>query len=1086
MCRPNLSLNGTETGWEPLSPDLPDYHDVLESAPCLVMEVPFPVEKSLSESVECPESKKKKAKKKKDDADLGWSHIFSVYVIFPGVFQAYTAKQLKTVNHYQCSQEDVPTLVQLAAKTNQSRCSSRKLKLHLIKGDVNYKDEFLCVRNDLAPSHFRGLKFRELMKKVSTTKQEQSRNHRRVDIGATGNNNSPRTDPLSQGLSKPACHVATNEPWAKDYLVALSDAIRRVFPNDWNLFYHDEARMREFAWKYTSCCRSFVEAAALIGQLLRSCGFTLAHHHLSGHTDNHNDDSDPNFEIVIGLSVLYYNQEHDALIRAAHVTYGKKAAADYMARKRLFGPILDMIVKAHNSFPPSQKFVSTELMPTKDDRHGKTLPAPHSMKTVYYSVLAHPVETLVRTYPAMQRNGWFLFAALFPMIVSNCPQIHYYTVMELCRNPSLLGCHIEELCPFDFAWCLYNYLWDVKDGNIPTDYKLTQRYQPSHNIRASREQVINSMRALARVAFFLNRIPIQELTEQLPYYRSRAAAHLSSSCPNELVDLWDLETRFGVVSCGTLIAQHYLAVMALLGVVPLAVLSGAEISIGTATWKCLRSFGLSDSCHAEQSATLLNAVASLLDVSLMQAEEIICKSTQCHRGTHGQKKDWIPPACPLSFVSTSNKVMKLHCDGECKAFLPLNVDMSEPFSEAPRLSGTFWKFDRNPALLRRKSSSSSRKALDLSKYFPLIIPKQATIHGESQRNNCKLPIPQYVTVLLSVPKSHELSKFNPDVLMRDLCKLGADCSDRKVWASSAVVVSVAGFPSLVKEPADGSIPLKLSKKARKRKFQEESHTQPVSVPPGVYHCRGVIIPASSNRDEFTFWAPSSFCLWDNSPRETKSFIFDGRRYFSSKVEAKSHCCLAALMHLPLRSASVCSKLLAVSVDESFPKEVSDEWYIPGTEPPLKYRNDGFAVGIKVISCAGDRRNHFPFLVGVRYSGGGVGYYLTDDFGCCTSGVHLLPPPPIALRLVRGIEVPTEYVGVLAHSKINRKWKLLILWKDGSSTWEPRGAFTKAAEWPVYYYAERHGLLGKSGWKHLAKAGKKRLPPLFVQGCIDEV
>ena len=1085
MCRPNLSLNGTETGWEPLSPTLPTYHDVLASAPCLVMEVPFPVEKS--ESFECPQSKKKKAKKNKGDADLGWSCISSVYVIFPAVFQAYTAKQLKTVNHYQCSQEDVPVLVQRAEETNRSRSSSRLLNLHLIKGDVNYQDDFLCVRNDLLPGHFRGLNFRELMEKVSTTKQEQSRNHRRVDIGATGHNNSPRTDPLSLGLSKPACHAATKEPWAKAHLVALSDVIRRVFPKASNLFYHDEARMREFAWKYAGSKRSLVEAGALIGQLLRSCGFTLAHHLLAGHTDSHNDDSNPNFEIVVGLSVLHYNQEHDALIRLAHVTYGKKAAADYMARKKLFGPILEMIVKAHNSFPAMEKFVSTELMPTKDDRNGKTLRAPHTMKTVYYSVLAHPVETLVRTYPVMQRNGWFLFAALFPIIVSNCPQIHYCTVMELCRNPHLLGSHVEEMCPFDFAWSLYNYLWDVKDGTVPTDYKLTQRYQPSHNSRATRGQVINSMRALVRVSLFLNRIPLEELTEQLPYYRSRVAAHLSSSCPNELVDVWDLETRLGVVSCGTLISQHFLAVMALLGVVPLPVLFGAEISIGTATWKCLRSFGLGDESHAEQSATLLNAVASLLDVSLMQAEEIICKSTQHFRGTDGHKKDWIPPSCPLSFVSTGNKVMKLHCDGECKPFIPLDIDMSEPFRDSPRLSGAFWKFDQDPALLGRKSKGSGRKALDFSKWFPLIIPKEATVHGDCQRNNCKLPVPYFKSVLLSLPGSHDLSKFNPDVLMRDLCKLGIDCPDRKVWDRSAVVVSVAGFPSPVKEPNDGSsIQLKLSKKARKRKFQEQSHTQPVAAPPGVYHCRGVIIPASRNRDEFTFWAPPSFCLWDSSHGEKSSFIFDGKRYFSSKTEAKSHCCLAALMHLPMRSGGLCSKLLAVPIDESISTADSDEWFIPGTKPPLKYRNDGFAVGIKVICRAGDRRNHFPFLVGVRYSKGGVGYHLTDDFGRCISGVHLLPPPPIALRTVGGVQVAMEYVGVLAHSMINRKWKLLILWKDGSSTWEARGAFTKAAEWPVYYYAERHGLLGKRGWKHLLKAGKKRLPPLFVQGCLDEV
>ena len=1039
------------------------------------MEVPLE-ELQLQSNGKPPVKNIPKSKKTSGQGVSRWQNIRAIYVIYPGVFQAYAAKQLKTVNHYQCPQDAVPVMRESASQV------SHGVSFITIPGDTNYKDEFLSVRNDLLPSHFRGIRFLELMKEVSKVKQEHNRNHRRVDIGATGNNNSNRTDPMSLGLAKPACHAPTTEPWAKELLVAITQSIKRIFPDLSRTLYQDPQRMQEFAWKYAGNDNSFVETGAVIGQLLRSNGVTLGDELLSAHTDNHNDGSDPRFETVVGLSSLQYNQEHDALIRFAQVTYGKKAAADYMVRKKLFGPILEMVDTAYKSFPLSEINVSTDIMPTKDQPSGRVLRAPHTMKTVYYSVLIHPVECLFQAHPALLRNGWFLFAAIFTMVVSNCPQVHHYSMMELCRNPTLLGSHVSAMDPFNFAWLFYNHLWDVKDGKVPRDHSVTPRYQPSHNSRISRDELENSMKGLARAAYFLTKIPIDELTEQLPYYRSRVVCHLASACPKRPVDIWDMSVRLGAKSCGELIAQHFLAVMALLGVIPLPVLSGAEIAIGTATWKCLRSFGLSDDKHGDQSAVLLSAVASRYGISLMQAEEIVCKATQHKRNTEGKKTDWIAPATPLRFVGPNNAVMKLNCDGSCTKHEPLAIDMSIPFQGAPRLTGDFWKLGPLPGLLGRKTSGHS-KPPDLSRHFPLVIPRKLTVHGQKPRNGCKLPVPHPQTVLLSVPRSNELRKFNSEVIVRDLCKLDPDCADRKVWDCSAVMVNSAGTPSLVKEAAAVAGGMKLSKRERKRKFQEDASKPVLELPPGVYHCRGIIIPGCRQRQEFTFWPPPTFCLREDYCGKALSFVYGGRRYFPTKLEAKSYCCLAALMHLPLRRKSLGWQIVSVPNSNQAHDLTSDDWFVPGTKSVI--RNDGFATGISIICKDNDRKSHSPYLVGVRYRGGGVAYYLTDDCGWCRSGVHLLPPPPLAERVHKGISIVTEYVGVLAHNKVGKHCKLLVQWRDGTSTWESRTEFTRKAQWPVYYYAERHGLLGTPGWKHLAREGRKKLPPLFVMASVDD-
>ena len=148
------------------------------------------------------------------------------------------------------------------------------------------------------------------------------------------------------------------------------------------------------------------------------------------------------------------------------------------------------------------------------------------------------------------------------------------------------------------------------------------------------------------------------------------------------------------------------------------------------------------------------------------------------------------------------------------------------------------------------------------------------------------------------------------------------------------------------------------------------------------------------------------------------------------------------------------------------------------------KRGGCVTSLKVMVKGNDGGTHFPRLVAVRYSNGGVGYYLTDDCGRVTSGIHLRLPDSRTTRSLDG-DPSCCCVAIIGHRMAGRRMDVHIAWNDGRCSWQPLSSLETTAFWVIFHYADSHQLFSESPWKKFESWGGLKLPNMFVRGHHSE-
>ena len=1043
-----------------LSREDPKYEEVVACAPDLIIErprdgAPRPTEESMARGVN-PERLR---------------NVRTSYILRASPAQIYVCNGLDKSVHFQLPKGDteksyIPQCLKVQKNGNRD-----PLQVVVIHGDMDYEDEFLMVRNNLDPALLSSLDQETLMDRMEAVQRDNHRGHRRIDYGATGHNNSTREEPLTLGLAIPRCHAGTNDLAVAQFVVAAWRVVRQVLPPEWSHLFNDAERNSLFAHRYAGTDDCDAESCGLTNSCLRERGLMTVGEHLSPHLDRQNDTSNRSYRKTVPTSQLLHNPRTDSLIRSGQTFYGKKSCADYMAKHRLYLPVLSDVTENLRFMSPWETVLDTSLMPDPAGPEGNLLPNPHNMKTVFYSPFCYVIAKLHAKYEAVRSNSWFLVIFLYCTCISNSVHVFWYEVKALLDDPCCLtmaGMPFYLLEPESFAWLLYNHLFDVNQQLKPrrSGYTPHPRHRPAHNKRATREQLFNSLSAVARVLVEIDNVPVNELRRNVRFYHSRAAAYLAMPCAPLRVDETDSHFKTGAFCNGPLIAQHTLAIASGCGAIDECFLFHAELAKDTNTWKFLKAnYGFSDSRRQEHSCTLLDALASYHSFPRIMAEEAVCKLAKRRAGTYNHHMDYIPLHCPMlcddptRAAPGTDKVAWLHPDGSLTGGSRIEMTFT-----GKRHHGVFWNTKFEDRLPGRKTNSSSVSTFCLSSHFPLLPRKssEALLSGTVTTNMVPVPHPQ--TVIFTSPREDEFGRFNADVILRDFLQTSNGTSERNIYSWEKLVVPKGTDPVIV-----GGMRARRSEAVRGGGKAYISHG--IKIPPEL----------SGTGEEVLHWLDDTFGVRTDYNGDDKSVTHDGRRWYETKEDSKLHALLSLL--LTRQELFVPGMIGHRILNMVGAVECQGDLYFPdGTHTS----NEGHISSIKVWSARGTQAHPGePFLVSVRYRMGGTGHYLCDGHGRRNSAVQLVLPPLVATRNHRNRAERVPFLGILAH----RDKDLLIRWEDGLTTWEKLGTFGKEAPWAVCLFAAKHGLQEEPGWKRLCchgRAKKRKLPDMLAEGVSDSL
>ena len=1011
-----------------------------------------------------------------------------IYVVKPAAVQCYLTHNLHEVVHYNLSAQDVPKLLDIEGP-----------RIVVVGPTEDYSDQYISVRNNHPEDLKNPLPVKDMMQFLLNTDKKADRNHRRIDLGCTGHNNSTRDDPDSLGLAKPHHFVKTFTAIGQAILLAMNATLLNVFPECAGCTYDDPERNAMFAERY--CPGSRIESAAGVLSTFEREGVAINTDYLMPHTDNLNDSTNPAYAAVIGKSVLVRDNIRNTVDRCGGVGYGKHAASQYLERYHRYRDILRYAFRVWEGLPMIEKEVDLALFPNPSkEPEGKYLANPHTQKTVYYSSFRHAIWMFSEAYDKLSRQPLLLPGLLFCVTVSPAPQHYYYELKRVMEDPGIFAEQghpsVADMDARDFTQCFYDHLFEAKSQ--PQAYRTVNRHQPSHNKRAKESQLDNSIDVIARLLYELHRVPAETMRRQIGYYHSRALAVLRQGCPKERINVWEQTSNsVGVYNAGSLTAQHILGVAAGVGAVPECLLTYAEIASGTSSWSFLASFGLDEDKFVEHSETILAAISNKLGIHRVQAEELCCATNQVVSKTKDRPSEWIPLGAPLlRCLPPPNRrrsegprdadcplVELLFPNGHATVLPPYPMNFHDAFFQpGPGQSGAYWNIKIVGYKLTGKKYRQKRgpQAAD---YFPLITPPGFTVNQAKAEGLYGVPIPSYKSVIFC---RNRLTKLVADVDDGVRYVLGRFYRNENLNLSEDVVIFVVD-ERLLKLDHNRKPLCVVSKREPpphriiKRQRREGVRPPDRAVYVTVYAYAIKLGGGKLFRPKPDFPLRDDYFLKD----ERSSYRDLGTRYFKTKQEAKHYCCLSFL--------ATADPTTSFNLFRSCPglgdKPVIVPRYADGAkkggrggsprkakarkrkEEDCEEEEAISEVRVHVYTTRPDRSSQVPRYVSVTYESGARAFFLTNESGVRVSGLMFLLPFP-------SLGEKGMYEMILAHRGERAETELYVSWLDGSRSWESIGSFEGRMDWPVLKYAQCLGLLGEPNWKRFAGM-EARLPELSM-------
>ena len=1012
----------------------PEARKALECAPAMIFELPKKSDYVFNDS----------GSRESGSRDFQASRVkdmVSIYIMYQGIVQCYRAKQLDYCVHYQMPQDRLEVIFKECRRLEDN--SAYAPKIIVIAADEDFEDDFLLVRNNPKPEQLSSLDFVALMNFVLENQPKQKkcvpnpRNTPKIDLGTTGYRNSRRDrSKAGLGLPKPFRFAHTETEEGKAILRGASDAFKGVFHDQTNLYFCDEERNATFAEVLAGPGSVSESVTALVAELMME-GRVSADHYLTAHTDIYNDKRDSRYRAVMGFSCLLYNGTLVAVRRPSAVMYGKQSAFEFMDKARKYGPILREMYDTWDQLPEWQKIADQNLIPGPEEPMGRILEAPHSLKTVLYSVFADTIDLVLSTFPELAKEEMFIGGLLFCTTISNCPQHFWFEMRKIAGNRSIGEVPIADMSTSDLIVKLYEHLYYVKDNKVPKagDYKTTARHQPCHNKLASKIQIMNSVSVIIRVVRDLQGFPRSELEADVPYFCHGCITVITRKCIDDrMVDLESQGQECGVYMAGPLIAQHIVGVAACLGVIPPSMGLHAQIGPSTGTWTYYRDkFDLKMGLQVGHSDTILLAASSYLGIAPVQAEELACLSAKRAKSSGYRTYDFVGPGGHLYIPVLGKKtlIMCINRDGQMS---PTSQWIPNPQRKSGR--------ERNPPLWQLRCLQSERANMPVKKTKSRKLQMIRMEHSVPMLPGDGLLIPTPHVVVCACKSRHATrnareAEYNQDVTMRKCLA---------TYARYDVVFDETPKGDLIVEERYGA--MRCPQPQCTKKWSGKRPPKRKCVHHFNYYSHGL-----RHSDGSVFYPEKDFPLREDYTLNegVESVEIEGRRWFRSAKASLSFTVLALAAELGYAEPT---GLFTDFFTESVHVVRAGDVRLKVVHKCRQHGQDRIQHGEKKESY-----QRLPYIVGVHYREGGRAFYITDPAGQRVSGVFAMPKPP------------REYLAVYDHEARNGKIWITIMRPDYTTDCIRLSDVNREdLHWPLYQYARRNSLLDKPGWKRFSNIG----------------
>ena len=364
----------------------------------------------------------------------------------------------------------------------------------------------------------------------------------------------------------------------------------------------------------------------------------------------------------------------------------------------------------------------------------------------------------------------------------------------------------------------------------------------------------------------------------------------------------------------------------------------------------------------------------------------------------------------------------------------------------------------------RKTHCSLIREPSVLDFFPLRAPAGFSISAAKATGKMQLPIlsPLAVVLAMETPLPGHKQKLIHVVMCLSIAKFGMSKDDHKGSFRIADHKSLFHIDKCRFQKT----------KSRRKKSQDF-----------IYFSVGIKM-RGGNFDQYEastpdiYYPPEGFLLGRGG---TQSNFRDKIWWFVDFDEAKDYACLSLIFDRPYLFANVRSLWDLLLVSNPPPTTI------------VESDADGYAVdtilGFNVLTHSKNRKKPLPHMVCVRYSKGGLAYYLVDDIGNIDSDLIVRLPRPRAIRksATTGKEEILDFIDIVGHTVTEAKSKaimLCILWSDGIVTDEPLMCFAKDNHYSVYRYVLAKRLQNESGWKRYCRCniGKK----LEIKPAVHEI
>ena len=415
---------------------------------------------------------------------------------------------------------------------------------------------------------------------------------------------------------------------------------------------------------------------------------------VDAHEDSQND-GDKDYSFVPCLSFLV--DLEGKKYRLSLIGYSRKSVRHCLDRRAKYGPLIDRIVGFYQNSDPNRREYLLELLNCVDGLPNRLLP--HFDKAVHYSSFVTAITRLSHYLSPKQLIG--VWAA---SVLSESPDFFWEYSQILLRHfeasakvkkkskrtttapvPDGDGdAHVivlpdddPETIAFKFSKYIFGQreLRRTKKKQKTKDTDCDMIGGARHQPHLSKPPTLDDCkRGVSLLAELQRELFLEDQHGQLDEHRFSLAIRI-------------LSHHEGVFGAGMMTAQHLMGIGGLSGLLPSSVLCFGEIAMSTKTAAYLHEkWQFSEESHTDDAMQVLSCLQSVLGISKMTAENLVCEWGRHERGRSLRYHDSIFPGQDIyRYDSTRNRVIRLT---KSKDDVPVLLEEEMPTAVLPMTLGS--------------------------------------------------------------------------------------------------------------------------------------------------------------------------------------------------------------------------------------------------------------------------------------------------------------------------------------------------------------------------------------------------------------